>query len=128
MENPIVPIRYNWSMRYYEVLIASGRYRGGPLTYCLDKNLVSRAVVTVPLRGRRVTGFVASKVNKPPFAVKPIAAVLSEQPLPAHCLALAKWLSEYYACSLGEALSQFAPSRPSIRRDEPPVLALKAGA
>lgn len=103
-------------MFYYEVLPADSRYRGGELTYSYEKELPLRSVVSVPLRARRVTAFVVKKVSKPDFAVKPVAAVNSASPLPAHCLELADWLAQYYGCSLGEALAQFAPSKPSVRR------------
>jgi primosomal protein N' (replication factor Y) len=104
-------------MRYYEVLVADGRYRSNlPLVYSHEGELVNLSVVTIPLRARMVTGFVTGEVTKPSFAAKPIKSVLSPKPLPYHCVQLAEWLSEYYACSLGEALRQFAPSKPAIRK------------
>jgi primosomal protein N' (replication factor Y) len=103
-------------MRYYEVFIADARYRGGtPLTYSYDENLEPMSAVTVQLKERMVTGFVLREADKPQFAVKPIRSLLSKKPLPSHSLELAEWIKEYYACSLGEALRQFAPSKPSIR-------------
>lgn len=74
------------------------------------------SVVTVPLRQRMVTGFVIAEVDKPNFTAKPIKVLLSKAPLPRHCFELARWLSHYYSCSLGEALRQFAPSKPTLRR------------
>lgn len=104
-------------MKYYEVLPADGHYRGDkPLIYSSEKILPVNGVVTVQLRARMVTAFVVAEVKKPDFAAKPIKTLLGKQPLPEHCLELAKWLAEYYACSSGEALRQFAPSRPTIRR------------
>jgi primosomal protein N' (replication factor Y) len=106
-------------MHYYEVLVADSRFRGDkPLTYYYEESLVAMQIVTVPLRSRMVTGFVAKEVKKPSFDTKPIKAVLSPTRLPSHALALARWISEYYACSLGEALRQFAPSKPTIRKSE----------
>jgi primosomal protein N' (replication factor Y) len=106
-------------MRYYEVIVADSRYRGDtPLTYSYEGDLVVLCAVTVPLRARMVTGFVLREVEKPGFSAKPIRALLSNKPLPAHCLDLAKWVSSYYICSFGEAMRQFAPSKPSIRRSE----------
>jgi len=88
------------------------------------------SVVTVPLRQRMVTGFVISEVKKPDFTVKPIKNRLSHQPLPPHCLELAKWLQDYYICPFGEALRQFAPSAPTVRKttadSEPSVAASSA--
>jgi primosomal protein N' (replication factor Y) len=104
-------------MRYYEVLIASGNYHAnGPLTYSSEEPIAVSSIVTVPLRARMVTGFITAEVSPPTFATKPIKTVLSQKPLPAHCVELARWLSDYYAASLGEALRQFAPSKPTLRR------------
>ncbi|HEU5004932.1 MAG TPA: primosomal protein N' [Candidatus Saccharimonadales bacterium] len=113
-------------MHYYEVLIADGHYHSNaPLTYSSDDALPLLSVVTVPLRQRNVTGFIVSEPTTPPqFKVKPIKSVLSEQPLPYHCLQLAEWIKDYYHSTLAEALRQFAPSKPTIRRSkkEPTVL------
>lgn len=103
-------------MYYYEVIIADSRYRSGELlTYSSDTPLRLRGVVTVSLRNRPVTGFIARKVNKPGFDVKAVKNVLSQTPIPRHCLDLAGWISDYYAVSLGESLRLFAPTKPAIR-------------
>ncbi len=110
---------YNEEMpapKYYEVLIADSKYRGDEaLTYSSDTDLAENTVVTVPLLQRRVTGFVSKKVRKPGFRVKPVIQVNSSALLPAHLISLAKWIQFYYACSLGEALRQIAPTKPSVR-------------
>ena len=104
-------------MKFYEVLLADSKFHSDkPLTYCSEDKLAVGNVVTVPLRARMVTGFVRGEVKKPAFAAKPVKTLLSSQPLPAHCLELAKWLEDYYVCTPSEALRQFAPSKPTIRR------------
>jgi primosomal protein N' (replication factor Y) len=104
-------------MRYYEVLIADGRYHSStPLTYSWEELLPNLSVVSVPLRNRMVTGFVINEVTNPPFKVKPIKTLLSEQPLPYHCIQLAEWLRDYYSCTFGDALRQFAPAATVIKR------------
>jgi primosomal protein N' (replication factor Y) len=104
-------------MHYYEVLIADGKYRTStPLTYSSEEVLPRMSIVTVPMRGRSVTGFVLTEVNKPTFETKPIKAVLSQAVLPTHVYDLANWLKDYYSSSLGESLKQFAPSKPTIRK------------
>lgn len=105
-------------MYYYEVLPADARYRGGPLTYSFDEKISDLSVVSISLRGRKVTGFCSREVPKPDFEVKPILSAASRQPLPAYLMALAEWLAEYYAVSLGECLAQFAPTRPALRRSK----------
>jgi primosomal protein N' (replication factor Y) len=109
-------------MQYYEVHIADSRYRGNEsLTYSFEGDLPINSVVSVPLRSVLSTGFIAAKVDRPKFAVKPIKAALSSAPLPDHCLKLAAWLQGYYACSFGEALRLFAPSVASVRSIKKPL-------
>jgi primosomal protein N' (replication factor Y) len=103
-------------MRFYEMYIADSRYHSNaPLTYSSEEPLRIMSVVTVQLRQRTVTGFVVAEVEKPSFNTKPIRALVSKKPLPAHSLELSKWLSGYYATNLSEALRQFAPSKPTLR-------------
>src|SRR3989344_182336 len=107
-------------MHYYEVFLADSHYHSSaPLTYSSDQELKPLSVVTVPLQKRMASGFVMRSVTKPSFSTKPIKSLLSDQPLPIQCLALAKWLSDYYATTLSEAMRQFAPSKPTIRRTRP---------
>jgi primosomal protein N' (replication factor Y) len=107
-------------MHYYEVLIADGHYHSqAPLTYSSEDALPVLSVVTVPLRQRNVTGFIVSEADDPPqFKVKPIKTVVSTKPLPRHCLQLAQWLQAYYSSTLADALRQFAPSKPTVRRSK----------
>jgi len=117
MQPEVCLISYNESMFYYEVLLADSKYRAGaPLTYSSEQPLPLMSVVTVPLRARLATGFVINETGRPGFAVKPVKSLLSDKPLPGYCLELAQWVSSYYASSLGEALRQYAPSKPAVRQ------------
>lgn len=107
---------------YYEVWPADSRYHGDSvLTYASEYELTAGQVVSVPLRDRIVTAFVAKAVSKPGFKTKTIKNRLSETALPAHVLPLAQWLRTYYATNLGEVLRQFAPSKPVVRRRQAPA-------
>jgi primosomal protein N' len=87
-------------MRYYEVLVADVKYKSdAPLTYYAEQSIPLMSVVTVPLRSRLATGFIVQEVGKPGFMVKPIKSLVSQRPLPGHCLELAQWLADYYAAS-----------------------------
>jgi primosomal protein N' (replication factor Y) len=99
-------------VKYYEVLVASKSFRGDVLTYSSEQSLPALSVVSVPLRNKNATGFIAKVVKKPDFAAKAIKNHLSDHPLPVHFIELARWMADYYACSLGEALRQFAPAKP----------------
>jgi primosomal protein N' len=103
-------------MRFYEVLVADAKYKSGaPLTYSSEDALDILNVVSVPLRARTATGFVISETGRPSFAVKPIKALVSQRPLPYHCLQLAQWIENYYAANLSEVLRQIAHTKPEVR-------------
>jgi primosomal protein N' (replication factor Y) len=69
--------------------------------------------VDVPFGARVKRGVVVevtSMADHDPERVKPIARVLSADPvIDARGLALASWVAEYYLCSLGEALAAELP-------------------
>ncbi len=103
-------------MAFYEVLIADSKYQSDdPLTYHYDGNIKVGSVVSVPLRGRQVNGFIFKGVAKPKFKTLEIKSILSEAPVPAHFFKLAEWLKDYYSASYSDALRQFTPSR-TVRR------------
>ncbi len=83
-----------------------------PLTYYIPESMSDQihvgALVEVPLREERVPGIVVEIIDKPDgkYKLKPLARRLSpefkvERPL----IELARWLADYYFCSLGEALA-----------------------
>lgn len=100
--------------------MADNKYHSnGPLTYCFDGALKRGQPVSVRLRDRLSTGFINAEVRKPAFDTKPINSIISSRCLPEYCFAAAQWLSEYYCVSLGEALRQYAPTKPPIRDIKP---------
>lgn len=106
-------------MYYYEVLIADSRYHSSKsLTYSSENKLKASEIVTVSMQNRSVTAFVLKEVKQPSFNTKPVKTLLSSSPIPSHCLELANWLSEYYCTNLGDALRQFTPNKPVVRRGE----------
>lgn len=92
-------------------------HSNSPLTYYSKEALPILSVVTVPLRGRNATGFIISELSAAPdFKTREIKSLQSPVPLPRHCLQLAEWIQAYYASTLAEALRQFTPSKPVIRK------------
>lgn len=109
-------------MHYFEVFVADNRYHSDrPLTYSYQSELRPLSVVSVPLQNRVVSGFVMKAVPEPSFNTKAIKALNSSQTLPQYCLDLAKWLQSYYLCNFSEAMRQFAPTKPVIRRAAEPA-------
>jgi primosomal protein N' (replication factor Y) len=89
------------------------------LTYHVPDELGDPAIgarVLVPLGNRTMTGVaIESEVeiqDVAPDTIKPIVDVLDDGPfLPADVVALAAWVSEYYACGQGEAVAAAMPPR-----------------
>lgn len=93
---------------------------GNLLTYyipeALDGKVHVGSCVSVPLRERKVIGYVVAINDQPPplpegVKIKPLLEVLSSEPLfDEHLWKLAQLISQYYHCSLDEALQLILPS------------------
>ncbi|SMC56022.1 primosomal protein N' [Sporomusa malonica] len=90
-----------------------------PFSYNIPINLPNIQVgsrVLVPFGNRKVEGFVVGLADENPETLKPILDVLDDHPwFDSNMLATANWLSEYYLCSLGEAMRLFIPGQSGIR-------------
>lgn len=80
--------------------------------------------VLVPFGHSKTTGYVVGftdKVDFEPAKIKEIIKALDEEPLiDKKLMELAKWISEYYLCSLGEALEAMLPG--AVRHGRVPLL------
>ena len=93
---------------------------GNGLTYSASPRftglLVTGLLVRVPLRRKLVEGIIVDISNEKPkgdFDIKEIAEVVSDIPLlTSNQISTAKWMAEYYMCSLRQALSPFLPGSP----------------
>jgi len=96
--------------------VAVGLPVEGPFDYTLPEDMRPRAVigqrVWVPFAGRRIGGVImALKERSAIRTLKPVLALLDEHPaLTAADLRLARRMSEYYGCSVGEALESILPA------------------
>ena len=85
-------------------------------TYEIPSELVDICIVGkrvgVKLRNSNKTGFIISiSENTPPYKTKEIDSVIDKDILFTKTqMELAKWMSSYYLCSFGEALSTILPS------------------
>ena len=68
--------------------------------------------VRVPFRNREITGYLVSKAVAPEgIKLKPISAILDDEPVISEkMLELAKWISDYYGSSWGEAIENALPA------------------
>ncbi|MHC3993809.1 primosomal protein N' [Thiomicrolovo sp. ZZH C-3] len=78
------------------------------LTYASDTPLEQGQVVEVSLQSRKRLGIVMKKVEQPAFDTEKITAVQSTY-FKNWQIEFARFISEYYFCSLGEALGLFVP-------------------
>ena len=87
----------------------------GGLTYESSEKLSQGTMVKVPLRNKLVEGIVIGSGDEPKgdFDIKQISETLTDYPLlsGAHLRTLS-WMSEYYACSLRQAMRVFLPANP----------------
>ncbi len=93
-------------MNYYEIAIISSPLQ--PLTYSCANSLDIGGCVSVVLQNRTKEGVVVAKVEKPAFETLAITNV-HESFFSHKQLELAKFISYYYVCSLGDALALMQP-------------------
>ncbi|MDF2874188.1 MAG: priA [Sporomusa sp.] len=90
-----------------------------PFSYIIPAHLPGIGVgsrVLVPFSNRKVEGFIIGLALENTEGLKPILDVLDDYPwFDSNMLETAKWLSEYYLCSLGEAMRLFIPGQSGIK-------------
>lgn len=100
--------------RFADVVI--NRPIEGPFTYSIPESLKEDvrvgSVVEVSFGNKMVTGYVVGvSVDSGIKNVKPISSIITRAPvIDSQILKLTKWISEYYYCSWGEAISAAIPS------------------
>lgn len=83
--------------------------------------------ILVPFGPRKVEGFVLNIAEEDTSTYKSILAMLDDEPwFDANMLKTAKWLSQYYLCSLAEAMRLFVPGKSGIKTQK--VYCLSDGA
>ena len=101
---------------FYEVIPGKVFGKGEVLTYMSDEALAPGQIVIVPLGRSKAVGVVSKKVAQPDFATKKILQVLYSTPLPAHLIATAKFVAEYYQVPLASTLGLILPNGVDKRR------------
>ena len=98
---------------YYLVSILNSPI--SPLTYESEYELKTGNIVEIRLNNKEKNGVIISKISKPDFKCNEILNVKDEYFTQA-VISNAKFISDYYVCSLGDALNLFVPFRknPSI--------------
>ncbi|MEC7231704.1 MAG: primosomal protein N' [Planctomycetota bacterium] len=80
----------------------------------LDERVRVGVRVSVPFAGRREIGVVVERTDSTDVLasrIKPLREVLDDEPaVGAEMLELTRWISDYYACSWGEALAAALPA------------------
>lgn len=81
------------------------------------------SIVDVPFGKKNIRGVIASAQNTDnriqiDYELKEVQSLNSEFVIPESYISISKWISEYYLCSLGEAISLFLPPKISKPRLE----------
>lgn len=98
-------------MNYYKICILNSPL--GSYTYHCEKNIETGTKVLLKLKNRDVFGVVLGVCEKPEFETSQIEEVLDEY-YSLKQLELARFISSYYICSLGDALGLLVPFKPSV--------------
>jgi primosomal protein N' (replication factor Y) len=95
-------------MNYYEVVLLKSPLNR--LTYSSSQDIELFTKVLIPLGGRKTSSeaVVIKKVPKPEYNCKDIEKI-TQYYYSQQNIETAKFISQYYVCSLGEALSVFTP-------------------
>ena len=93
-------------MNYYEIAILKSPLE--PLTYQSNDEIKIGTKVSIKLQNRSTFGVVIQKVQKQDFRCNAIDEIL-EQHYDTQMIECAKFIAQYYVCSLGEALSIYIP-------------------
>lgn len=96
------------SLYYYEAILL--RSSAPHLTYNSNDKLAIGSLVLVPLKSTSKEAVVIKEVKNPDFETEEIASVLNRY-YSLEQIGIAKFISEYYFSSLGEAASLFIPYR-----------------
>ena len=98
--------RLKVNINYYKISIIASPLE--PLTYHSQKTINPHAKVSVQLQNRIMDGVVLSTCQKPEFQTNEVLEV-SEFYFSQMQMDLAKFISGYYVCSLGDAFSLMVP-------------------
>ncbi len=94
-------------------------------SYSVPENLIDKiqpgSLVDIPLGRQRIRGIVESlnkQTTAAKYEIKPIISISADFVLPKKYIDIAKWISKYYLCSLGDAVSLFLPPMMKIPRQD----------
>jgi len=104
-------------MFYYEVALLKSPLN--PLTYQSEEELQVGRKIAVKIRNRKALsdGVIVKVVEKPEFKCVDIEEITNEY-YDSKMLEISRFVSQYYVCSLGEALSVYIPFNNEIKDKE----------
>lgn len=93
-------------MYFYRIALLNSPLE--PFTYHCENSVVIGTEVEITLSNRSMKGVIIEESEKPDFLTQNILRI-SESFYPQRQIQFAQFISEYYGCSLGEALNLFIP-------------------
>jgi primosomal protein N' (replication factor Y) (superfamily II helicase) len=95
---------------YYEIApLQIVRKNSQTFTYHSEKELAIGAIVTIEVGAKERLGIILQQTTKPSYPTKTVSTTVETTPLPSPLLALATWMSEYYATHLSLVLQLLIP-------------------
>jgi primosomal protein N' (replication factor Y) len=91
---------------YYEVALVSKNTSS--FTYSHREKITNYNRVLVDVKNREIMGYIIKKVKKPDFTCKAILLIYNDH-IPKNYFDIAHFITKYYVCKIGEALSLFYP-------------------
>jgi len=104
-------------LNYYEIALLNSPLE--LLTYQHNEDLKIGTKVEISIRNRKkqLFGIIIKKISKPKFKCQNIINILDEY-YNTKMIEISKFISNYYICSLGEALSIYTPFKTDIKINE----------
>jgi len=100
-------------MKYVLCAVSGGAGKQDFFTYSVSDDLASEVkighIISLPFRGKKVSGIVVDFTDKPDFETKPITSIISG-PLPEHLVKIIPWMRDYYASPVSEIVKTILPT------------------
>lgn len=104
-------------MKFYEVaptrIVRSG---AAVFTYHSKDALTVGQLVMIPVGKQLLTGLVIREVAQPTYDTKTVGDIIDPTPVPSGVIALALWMSDYYATPLATVLQTILPRGLTVKR------------
>ena len=104
-------------MNYYEIALLNSPLELLTYQYIEDLKIGTKVEISIRNRKKQLFGVIIKKIEKPKFKCQNIINILDEY-YNTKMIEISKFISNYYICSLGEALSIYTTFKTNIKINE----------